>query len=148
MNSDSPSMRNFLRWSGRVTTSGRLLPDAPDELAASGTAHVVNLALDDHPEALPDEAARFDALGVGYTHIPVPFGAPTRAHVDALRAILDQVEGPVHIHCIMNWRVTAFMYLIDREVDETAARAKMLSVWDPLGSEDPAAAPWKALLSP
>ena len=117
-------------------------------MSSTGRAAGVLWRLIDHPEALPDEAARFASLGIGYTHIPVPFGAPTMAHVEALREVLEQVEGPVHVHCIMNWRVTAFMYLIDREVDEAAARAKMLGVWDPLASEDPAAAPWKALLSP
>jgi hypothetical protein len=62
--------------------------------------------------------------------------------------VLAEVDGPVHVHCIMNWRVTAFFYLLDREagLPEPEARARMMDVWDPLSSDDPRAAPWKTLL--
>jgi hypothetical protein len=55
--------------------------------------------------------------------------------------------GPAHVHCIMNWRVTAFFYLIDRAsgVSEPAARARMAAVWNPI--EDASApAVWRELL--
>jgi hypothetical protein len=47
----------------------------------------------------------------------------------------------------MNWRVTAFLYLIDRErgVPEPEARASMAMVWNPLEDENAPAA-WRALL--
>lgn len=147
---DPSDIRNWQRRSDRVTTSGRLEQDDPARLAAIGVRHVVNLALADHPEALPGEEAAFAAQGIGYTHIPVPFDAPTKEHVVALRKTLDEVDGPVHVHCIMNWRVTAFFYLLDREagVPEEVALARMTAVWNPLASDDPRAGPWKALLSP
>lgn len=147
---DPADIRNWQRRPDGVTTSGRLEAGDPARLAAIGVRHVVNLALADHPEALPDEAGAFAAHGIGYTHIPVPFDAPTADHVAALRSTLAEVEGPVHVHCIMNWRVTAFFYLLDREagVPEAEARARMTAVWDPIGSDDLRAAPWKALLNP
>lgn len=145
---DPADIRNWRRRADGITTSGRLEPGDPARLAAIGVRHVVNLALDSHPEALPDEGAALAAQGVGYTHIPVPFDAPTQEHVAKLRQTLDNVEGPVHVHCIMNYRVTAFLYLLDRQagVPEAEARARMAEVWDPLSSDDPGAAPWKALL--
>lgn len=145
---DPEDIRNWRRRSDGITTSGRLQAVDPARLAAIGVRHVVNLALADHPEALADEEALLAAEGIGYTHIPVPFDAPTRGHVDALRRALGEADGPVHVHCIMNWRVTAFFYLLDREsgVPEVEARERMLDVWDPLGSDDPRAAPWQALL--
>ena len=147
---DPSDIRNWRRRTDGITTSGRLEPDDPARLAAIGVRHVVNLALDDHPEALPDEAATLAAQGIGYTHIPVPFDAPTMTHVEELGRVLAEADGPVHVHCIMNWRVTAFFYLLDIEagVPEHEARARMAAVWDPLSSDDPRAAPWKALLSP
>ena len=50
----------------------------------------------------------------------------------------------------MNWRVSAFFYLLDIEagVPEREAHARMAAIWDPLASDDPRAAPWKALLAP
>ena len=124
------------------------MPGDPARLAAIGVRHVVNLALDEHPEALVGERALLAGEGIGYTHIPVPFDAPTLAHLDALEAALAELEGPVHIHCIMNYRVSAFLYLRDRQagVPHSEAHARMAAVWDPLSSDDPAATPWRALL--
>ena len=146
---DPSDIRNWRRRSDAITTSGRLEAGDPARLAALGVHHVVNLALDDHPEALPNEAEKLAAEGIGYSHIPVPFDAPRREHVAELARVLADTKSPVHVHCIMNWRVTAFFYLLDLEngVPEREARARMATVWDPLASDDPHLAPWKALLS-
>lgn len=146
---DPSEIRNWRRRSDAITTSGKLEAGDPARLAALGVRHVVNLALDDHPEALSDEAEKLAAEGIGYSHIPVPFDAPRREHVAELARVLADTKGPVHVHCIMNWRVTAFFYLLDLEngVPEREARARMATVWDPLVSDDPRLAPWKALLS-
>jgi len=147
--SDPDDIRNWRRRSDRVTTSGCLQPGDPARLAAIGVKHVVNLALDNHPEALPDEGEALAALGIGYTHIPVPFDTPTDEHVAALREALEEAQGPVHVHCIMNYRVTAFFYLLDVAdgVAKSEAHARMAQVWDPLASDEPAAQPWRVLLS-
>ncbi|MFW2348838.1 beta-lactamase hydrolase domain-containing protein [Qipengyuania sp.] len=147
---DPSDIRNWQRRPDGITTSGRLEPGDPARLAAIGVRHVINLALDDHPDALPDEAAALAAAGIGYTHIPVPFDAPTRDHVAQLGRALAEAEGPVHVHCIMNWRVSAFFYLLDKQagVPEREAHARMAAIWDPLASDDRRAAPWKALLAP
>lgn len=146
---DPVDIRNWQRRPDGITTSGKLERGDPARLAAVGVRHVVNLALDDHPEALADEAALLAAQGIVYTHIPVPFDAPAPEHVAALAEALAAHPGPHHVHCIMNWRVTAFFYLIDRDagVPEREARARITAIWDPLASDDPRAAPWRALLA-
>ena len=145
---DPVDIRAFQRRADGITTSGKLEPHDPARLAAIGVGHVINLALDSHPEALADEAALLAAHGIAYTHIPVPFDAPTHDHVTALRTALGAHPGPTHVHCIMNWRVSAFLYLLDRaaEVPEAEARAQLAKVWNPLESDDPRFAPWRALL--
>jgi uncharacterized protein (TIGR01244 family) len=145
---DPIDIRAFARRADGITTSGRLAAHDPARLAAIGVRHVVNLALDSHPEALADEAALLAAQGIAYTHIPVPFDAPSRDHVTALAEALGAHPGPVHVHCIMNFRVSAFFYLIDcaRGVPEPFARAQMAKVWNPL--EDERAPPvWRDLLA-
>ena len=146
---DPVDIRNWQRRPDGITTSGKLEPHDPARLAAIGVRHVVNLALADHPEALAEEAALMAAAGIAYTHIPVPFDAPTQDHVAALERALAAHPGPHHVHCIMNWRVTAFFYLIDcaAGVPEPKARARMAAVWNPLDSNDPRGAPWRALLT-
>ncbi len=146
--SDPTDIRNWRRRPDGITTSGKLEPGDIERLAALGIKHVINLALDDHPEALAGEGELLARHGIEYTHIPVPFDAPRPAHVEALRATIIGREGPVHVHCIMNFRVTAFFYLLDCAAGEPEAdaRSRMTDVWDPLSSEDPRTDPWKRLL--
>ena len=43
---------------------------------------------------------------------------------------------PVHVHCIANYRVSAFFYRYRRDVlgmDETQARGEMEAIWHPEG---------------
>ena len=77
-------IRNWRRRPDGITTSGRLEPGDPARLAALGVRHVINLALDNHPEALANEARLVRKAGMAYTHIPVPFDAPKKEHVDEL----------------------------------------------------------------
>jgi len=48
---------------------------------------------------------------------------------------MDQLkEVPVHVHCIANYRVSAFFYRYRRDVlgmEETQARAEMEQIWHP-----------------
>ena len=155
MAQDPTDIRAFQRLDGRTTTSGCLRDQDLSALAALGVRHVVNLALDSHPEALANEADKLAALGIGYTHIPVPFDDPRDEHYQAFAAALAAAEAetagaPVHVHCIMNYRVSAFFYRWNREVaemDEPAARALLVRQWDPLASERTEARPWAGFLA-
>ena len=148
---DPVEIRNFQRLDSRTTTSGRLRDEDLPVLAAIGVRSVVNLALDNHPEALADETAKLAALGIGYTHIPVPFDAPDDAHYRAFVAALAEADDePIHVHCIINYRVSAFFYRWNREfagMDEAAARALLACQWDPLTSERKEARPWAEFLA-
>ena len=155
MPADPTDIRAFQRLDGRTTTSGCLRDQDLSALAALGVRHVVNLALDSHPEALADEADKLAALGIGYTHIPVPFDDPRDEHYQVFAAALAAAEAetagaPVHVHCIMNYRVSAFFYRWNREVagmDEPAARALLVHQWDPQASERKEARPWAGFLA-
>lgn len=145
---DPTDIRGWQRLDDATTTSGRLEDADVARLAAIGVRHVINLALDSHPEALADEGAKLAAAGIGYTHIPVPFDAPEQAHYDAFTAAMDAASGPVHVHCIMNWRVSAFFYRRHREagLSDAESSALMRQQWDPRTSDDPRAAVWAAFI--
>jgi uncharacterized protein (TIGR01244 family) len=147
--SDPADIRNFLRLSDRVTTSGKLDPADPARLAAIGVRRVINLAMPDHPEMLPDAAGAMAQAGLEYVSIPVPFDAPGednyRRFAEEMAAAGDE---PVHVHCGMNWRVSAFMYRWNREhgMDEAAARAQMEAIWSPESNRHPDAPKWAAFV--
>jgi uncharacterized protein (TIGR01244 family) len=147
--SDPDDIRGWQRLGPATTTSGRLEEHDPARLAAIGVRHVINLATDDSPEALAGEGDTLAALGIAYTHIPVPFDAPGEDHFDAFVAALDAAQGPVHVHCIMNWRVAAFYYRRNRMagMGESEATALMRQQWDPRRSDDPRARVWAEFLA-
>jgi protein tyrosine phosphatase (PTP) superfamily phosphohydrolase (DUF442 family) len=99
--------------------------------------HVVNLALHTHEKALPDEAASISRLGMTYVHIPVDFQNPTEQDFQQFCTVMEQFKDvPVHVHCIANYRVSAFFYRYHRDVlgmDDAKARADMEAVWHPEG---------------
>ena len=149
MTEDPSDIRAWQRLSERVTTSGRLQEPDPARLAEIGVRHVINLAMPDHPEALPDPKGAFAAQGIAYSNIPVPFAAPEEAHYAAFVEALEAADGPVHVHCIMNWRVSAFFYRYHRDacgMPESEARALMERQWSPETSDYPGAPAWAAFI--
>jgi uncharacterized protein (TIGR01244 family) len=144
MQGDPEDIVGWQRLDTRTTTSGRLSTADPARLAAIGVSRVINLALAASPGALADEDALLEAAGIEYTHIPVPFDAPTGEHYADFRDAITADERPVHVHCIMNWRVSAFFYRLHREqgLAEETARALMAVQWDPDNNPNNDAPAW------
>ncbi len=120
-----------------LSTSGQATEDELVQIAALGIKHIINLALHTHERALANEAQSVVALGMTYTHIPVAFDAPTDDdYVRFCDAMRTMVGSKVHVHCIVNARVSAFMYRYRRDVlamDDRSVRQDMESVWRPGG---------------
>ena len=135
---------SIYRLDDRITTSGQPSETQLADIAALGVRYVINLGLHSHEKALPDEAVTVDALGMTYAHIPVDFKNPTERDFDAFcTALKEASDGPVHVHCIANYRVSAFFYRYRRTVlgmDAARARADLDQVWQP----DPV---WRAFIN-
>ena len=128
---------NWRRVDDRLTTSGQPTEEQLPALQQLGVTHIINLGMHDHERALPDEQASVTQLGIEYVHIPVAFDNPTMDSFDKFcEAISDIGDTSVHVHCIANLRVTAFLYKYWRDiqgVEESDARKLMDSVWRPGG---------------
>lgn len=147
---DPDDIRAWQRLDADLTTSGRIEDKDVARLADLGVAHVINLALETHPEALAGEGEKLAGQGIAYTHIPVPFDAPGEDHFAAFVAAMEHGPKPVHVHCIMNWRVSAFLYRFNRArrgIDEAAARAIMEQQWSPDRTDRPEAQVWAAFIA-
>jgi len=150
MVADPDDIPCWQRLDARTTTSGRIAAGDIARLAEIGVRHVINLALLDSPGGLAEEAALMAEAGLRYSHIPVPFGAPDGSHFAAFCTALESSAEPVHVHCIMNWRVSAFFYRYHRVVrgmDGQAARALMEHHWSPEESEHPDAPAWAQFIA-
>ena len=135
--SDPIHIYNWRRLDARLTTSGQPTEEQLQAIAALGTECVVNLGLHTHAKALPDETASVAALGMDYIHRPVEFQDPTADDLQAFCDLMDQwADRTVHVHCIANWRVSAFLYRwrIDRlGWDPAKAREDLDAIWTPEG---------------
>jgi uncharacterized protein (TIGR01244 family) len=134
---DLETIYNWRRLDDRITTSGQPTEPQLAEIQALGVRHIINLGLHSHEKALPDEAASVSRLGMTYIHIPVDFQNPTDGDFAQFCSVMEQTKAaPVHVHCIANYRVSAFFYRYRRDVlgmDEVGARADMEQVWQPEG---------------
>ena len=141
--SDPDEIHNWRRLDERLTTSGQPTEAQLASLPALGVRHVVNLGLHTHEKALADEAASVAALGMAYTHQPVDFQQPTAADLAAFYETMDRLQGQViHVHCIANYRVSAFLYRYRIDVlgwPEEKARTDLDAIWRPEGV-------WQALV--
>lgn len=128
---------NYLRIDERLSSSGQ--PDAEQLIAlkAGGISVIINLAPHSHPKSLPNETELCDDLGLTYINIPVAFDNPLEAQFQQFCAVMKRYENrKVHIHCIVNARVTAFLYRFDcevRKIDKARAQKSMQKIWQPGG---------------
>lgn len=126
---------NWLRIDENITTSGQPNAQQFEEIAASGVSYVLNLGLINSPKALDNEVGVVLGLGMDYVHIPVQFDGPTNEDFEEFALALDSLQGKkIHIHCIMNYRVTAFLTRYAKKFGDEAfkkAQQNMLSIWTP-----------------
>jgi protein tyrosine phosphatase (PTP) superfamily phosphohydrolase (DUF442 family) len=134
---DPTKIPAWLRLDDRLTTSGQPSEEELGDLQALGVRYVVNLGLHTHERALPDEAGSVARLGMSYVHIPVDFNAPTEEDFARFCEVMERiVDEKVHVHCIVNARVSAFIFRYRRDIlrmDEGQARAAMEEIWRPGG---------------
>lgn len=138
------SIRNFVQLTERIGTAGQPTESQFSVIAGNGYRHVINLAMPDHEDSIANEGAIVTSLGMSYLHVPVKFDQPEKNQVRLFCNLLSQIKTDrVFVHCIMNYRVSAFMfhYLSKCEgVDKETARSEMFDVWQ----VEPA---WQNLLS-
>lgn len=123
----------FVYLAPDYATAGQPRRDQFRLVSESGFTSVINLAMPKHADSIADEGRLVTDLGMNYFHQPVPFDAPDIEHLRRFFALLEAQAGqPLFIHCIMNFRVSAFMYLylrFRRNYPEQQARSPILEQW-------------------
>ena len=126
---------NFLKLSDSVATSGQPTEPQFAAIKESGYEVVINLALRESPNALPNEQEIVESLGMEYVPIPVVWENPT---LDDLARFFNIVEAnadkSIFVHCAANMRVSAFMYLyrlIRKQINQEQATQDLHQIWIP-----------------
>ncbi|NJK29026.1 MAG: phosphatase [Acaryochloris sp. SU_5_25] len=133
----------FLALSDQVGTAGQPTAGQFADIQAAGYQRVVNLALVNSTDAIPEESEIVTNLGMDYVHIPVVWEEPTLADLSRFFAVMDDpTVTKVFVHCAKNMRVSAFMYLyrvIRQQTPREKAGEDLHYIWTPIP-------PWQAFI--
>lgn len=126
---------NYRYISDRLATSGQPTAEEFSLIYHAGYQTVLNLAPPNASNALPNEPAIVSGLGMDYINIPVVWDSPTLADFTKFCDVMQaHRERPIFVHCAMNMRVSAFVYLYRRlimGVSEPEAYQLMTTIWHP-----------------
>jgi protein tyrosine phosphatase (PTP) superfamily phosphohydrolase (DUF442 family) len=129
------SIYNFLALSDALGTAGQPTQEQFLAIQKAGYQIVINLALTDSPNALPQEKELVESQGMEYVHIPVVWEQPEVE--DALkffRAMNTNSDKKIFVHCAANKRVSAFIYLyrtLHRGISQEEAKKDLHKLWIP-----------------
>jgi len=128
-------INNYLKISERLASSGQPEKNQFSDIADAGFQVVINLAMPDSVNAIPEEGNIVTAHKMAYVHIPVPFDSPgidhLRQFINIMQACMDR---KIWVHCVFNYRVSAFLYQylqVAADVSEAQARKALLPSWQP-----------------
>jgi len=128
---------NFIPISPLLATSGQPTEDALRALGTRGFRAVVYLAPGNVANAVHAEAELLAAQGIEFIPIPIPFGAPEHAHVQAVFAALNRLrDRKTLVHCEINMRASTLVFLyraIELRDDPASAYQAVAQVWSPRG---------------
>jgi protein tyrosine phosphatase (PTP) superfamily phosphohydrolase (DUF442 family) len=126
---------NYLRVSDRIASSGQPEERQFKSIAQAGFALVINLAMPNSENVIPEEGNIVTALRMTYVHIPVPFESPSVEHLKRFLNVMGAFsDRSVWVHCVVNYRVSAFLYQYYRLVHGATpeeARKVVLPTWQP-----------------
>jgi len=127
------AIKNYMRVSDRIASSGQPEGRQFEAIADAGYQVVINLAMPDTDNAIPEEGNIVVAHRMRCVHVPVPFDAPTAGHLrEFIGAMAEFADQKVWVHCALNYRVSAFLYQYQRLVHGVSpeeAAAAMRPSW-------------------
>jgi len=126
---------NYRQVSEQIAASGQPEEHQFKHIANAGYQVVINLAMPNSKNAIPEEGNIVTAHKMTYVHIPVPFDVPDATHLRSFINTMDAfARQKVWVHCVLNYRVSAFLFQYRRlACNATAeeARKVMLPTWQP-----------------
>jgi len=135
MNTSLSEIYHYEQMTEWLGTSGQPSEAQFGAIAAEGYAAVVNLALNDHDHVLTNEGQIVTGHSMAYFHIPIRFDAPTLDELRLFFSVLDALQGKkVWVHCVVNARVSAFVYhylRVRKGLAPEKARSELLKRWEP-----------------
>lgn len=129
------NITSYIQVSDDIATSGQPTDEQFKDIAAAGYKAVINLGMPDSENAIPEEGFIVSLNKMMYVHIPVPFTNPTACHLNKFLQIMQAFsEQKVWVHCVVNYRASAFIYQYQRLVkglSDEEAKKGIVPLWQP-----------------
>lgn len=122
---------NYIKINENIHTSGQPTALQLEEVKNQGIDTIINLAAFNSEEKLENEDELVSSLQMNYFHIPVDFENPSVENLKDFISLLSSLEDKnVLVHCILNYRVSAFMYVFHKYVLKTPFDDIDLSIFE------------------
>ena len=126
---------NYKYVSDQHITAGQPTEEQLRSAGAEGFDAVVNLATFNPEESLEGEQEIVESLSMSYVHIPVKWNRPIQSDLSRFFDALKALDGKkVLIHCIANFRATAFFSLFAEKHmgwSDKQGDAFIRAIWNP-----------------
>ena len=126
---------NYQKINNFIHTSGQPTKEEFKLIRAQGVDTVLNLAMLNSTNAIPNEGEYVIGHGMNYLHIPVVWEHPKQEQFDLFSNIMSfHKEKSIWVHCALNWRVSCFIFLYRTKVlghSPLKARTTMEQIWFP-----------------
>ena len=127
---------NYIKINELISTSGQPTPEQFKQIAQEGFEVVINLALHNASNAIENEDIVVTDLNMAYFHIPVNFENPKASDLKLFINTLQALgANKVWVHCALNYRVSAFMYVYHKYVLKTPFDDIDLSMFEQWGPD-------------
>ncbi|PLY10009.1 MAG: hypothetical protein C0626_06940 [Arcobacter sp.] len=132
---NSETILNYIKINDMISTSGQPTKEQFETILKDDFDVVINLALSTATNALDNEDKIVSTLGMTYIHIPVDFENPTIENLKLFLTLLSSLEDKkVLVHCALNYRASAFMYVYHKYFLQTPfdkIDLSMMQEWSP-----------------
>ena len=128
---------NYLVLNAQLITGGQTSQDSFKKLSKKGVVVVVNL-LPSHQNPIDNEEFLVAENNMDYIHIPVDWDNPKETDFNSFVMAMKKHQGEkIFVHCAMNMRVSAFIYLyrvLHDNFHKEKAKESMEKIWKPSGN--------------
>ena len=128
---------NYLVLNEQLITGGQPSQDSFKKLSKKGVVVVVNL-LPSHQNLIDNEEFLVAENNMDYIHIPVDWDNPKETDFNSFVMAMKKHQGEkILVHCAMNMRVSAFIYLyrvLHDNFHKEKAKESMEKIWKPSGN--------------
>lgn len=127
-------LKNYVAFSEQLHSCGTINTRDLQTLKTKGIESIISL-IDENPSQTILLKRKAEEMGLNFIHVPVSWKKPNLSSLARFFSAMESAaQTKLLVHCRVNWRASAFVYLYQvyvQKVNEAEARAVLLSVWNP-----------------